>query len=128
MQTIIYDPATHVLVPRYPTSKMVHAFFGLHGSRPDDYIFRGDYGNVAFSYCEMLAAAPPAPQSSYSNNSNSSIPPNSRELEALRWTAAALSAVVKIKHFSEKDRFLMDDGKGKTIGEILDMATTITGA
>ena len=143
MQTIIYDPKTHVLVPIKPTETMIVEGFE---SRPDE-LFSTDEewekysaltGCEQAAYCAekcwsaMLAAVPP--QSSCTEKSNNSIPSNSRELEssgqasldncreALKWTAAALSAVVKIKHFSEKDRFLMDDRTGKSIREILDMA------
>ncbi|TAL82051.1 MAG: hypothetical protein EPN62_05705 [Candidimonas sp.] len=106
MQTITYDPATHVLVPRDPTTKMLTA-----GADATDLYSHSPRG----IWAAMLAAVPAAPQSSCSNNSS-----NCRE--ALKWAAAALDAIVKIKRFPEADILELDGGEQKSVGEILGMA------
>lgn len=106
MQTITYEPATHVLVPREPTTKMLTA-----GAAATDLYSHSPRG----IWAAMLAAVPTASSSNYSNNSNSC-------REALKWTSAAFSAFAKIQRVKESDRFELDDGSLKSIGEILDMA------
>lgn len=107
MQTITYDPATHVLLPRLPDKEMVAA--GLRFAPGMD-VF-----SVSALFIEMMKVAPSAPQSSSSNNSNSC-------REALKWTAAGFKAFAKMQRAKESDRFELDDGTLKSIGEILDMA------
>lgn len=122
MQTITFDPATHVLVPRDPIAWM-HVM-NMEGDQttvqfsedPDSLPFGrpGQDHDEEYRVDVVPLAAIALPQSSCQGNLD-----NCRE--SLKWTAAILMLLIRNRTVLEH-QMINIGGETKTIGEILDMA------
>ena len=101
MQTITYDPATHVLVSR---------------------------DRMRDVYNAMTPAQIDAIEKRHNQSHSNPVELHQTDCrEALKWTAAALDAIVKFKRVQERDTIKLGNDEHKTIGEILDMANAALG-